>query len=307
MKRVVVALLGLLSVVACTSKPLEFADWTIPVPAGARIIEYDDPTFEDREGRIKLVEDLVVGARREDPDYLLYQPLGVAVDAAGRMYVADAGYSHVQVFGADGEHLRTLGREGQGPGELQVPTGVVIVGDRVVVCDWGNRRHSVWDLEGVFLGEIPMSVRMETMTFGTEAGSMVGAMNRWQYGVIDIALFSIEGTELVHYVSLPNPRDLSLRYSGGSIVMTTVTPDPSWAVAASGEVYVTAGDEYQVLAFAASGSPLWALRAARQRQVAAEEPRQAPLRASVRLQPWGRNSSRQQRRPWPCTPTSHAD
>ncbi len=193
------------------------------------------------------------------------------------MYVADAGYSHVQVFGADGEHLRTLGREGQGPGELQVPTGVVIVGDRVVVCDWGNRRHSVWDLEGVFLGEIPMSVRMETMTFGTEAGSMVGAMNRWQYGVIDIALFSIEGTELVHYVSLPNPRDLSLRYSGGSMVMTTVTPDPSWAVATSGEVYVTTGDEYQVLAFAASGSPLWALRAARQRQAFGEKDKTAVL------------------------------
>jgi hypothetical protein len=97
---------------ACTSEPLEFADWTIPVPEGARIIEYDDPAVEDRGGRVELVEDLVVGARGEDPDYLFFQPTGVAVDSAGSMHVVDMGNTRVQVFGADGEYLRTVGQEG---------------------------------------------------------------------------------------------------------------------------------------------------------------------------------------------------
>ena len=81
------------------SEPLEFADWTIPVPEGTRVIEYDDPAIEYRGGRIELVEDLVVGARGEDPNYLFFRPSGVAVDSAGRMYVVDMGNTQVQVFG----------------------------------------------------------------------------------------------------------------------------------------------------------------------------------------------------------------
>ena len=173
MRRAVVFAFLAMFLSAC-AEPLEFADWTIPVPEGARVIEYDDPAIEDRGGRIELVEDLVVGARGEDPNYLFFRPSGVGVDSTGRMYVADMGNTHVQVFAADGEYLRTLGQEGQGPGELQMPIGLAIAGDRVIVSDWGDRQLSIWDLEGAHLGDVPMPGRLESTIFGTDAGSIVG-------------------------------------------------------------------------------------------------------------------------------------
>ena len=59
----IVVLLAL-SAAAC-SEPLEFADWTIPVPEGTRIIEYAAVPIEERTDRIELIRsvrnDLGVG------------------------------------------------------------------------------------------------------------------------------------------------------------------------------------------------------------------------------------------------------
>ncbi len=44
----------------------------------------------------------------------------------------------------DGAHVRSIGSEGSGAGQLQYPYGVVIDGDgRIVVCDTDNNRVQV--------------------------------------------------------------------------------------------------------------------------------------------------------------------
>lgn len=65
----------------------------------------------------------------------------VATDADGNLYVLDNGNHRVLVFDAEGTHLRTMGREGGGPGEFQFfPTGIAVGVDGTVhVYDWGKR------------------------------------------------------------------------------------------------------------------------------------------------------------------------
>lgn len=61
---------------------------------------------------------------------------GVAMDAAGVVYVSDQADSRVWVFGADGRSLRSIGRKGRGPGEFERPTGIAIGPDgRLYVRD----------------------------------------------------------------------------------------------------------------------------------------------------------------------------
>lgn len=60
--RRLVLVLASVATLAC-SEPLEFADWTIPVPEGTRIVEYPGVPEEERVARIELVEDLVVRLR----------------------------------------------------------------------------------------------------------------------------------------------------------------------------------------------------------------------------------------------------
>lgn len=50
----------------------------------------------------------------------------------GCLYVLDNQLCQVMVFSPEGEHLRDLSRQGDGPGELRQPTGIVFLGDDVL-------------------------------------------------------------------------------------------------------------------------------------------------------------------------------
>ncbi len=86
------------------------------------------------------------------------RPTGVAIDAkSNRVFVADtagAGPSghavHLHAFDS-GEHLATLGRKGEGPGELFFPTFVSLSPAGVYVADTMNARVQELTAEGDFV------------------------------------------------------------------------------------------------------------------------------------------------------------
>ena len=193
------------------------------------------------------------------------------------------------MFDADGIYVRTLGQKGQGPGELLGPVGLAIVGDHVIVNDPGAQRLSIWNLEGVHVGDTRIPGRWERAIFGTREGSIILAMNRRgedRTPVFDVAMFSAEGTETVRYARLPRAENFFLKLGGfdGGVSIPRMTGVPSYAAAPSGEVYAAVGEEYQVMAFEPSGSSHWVLRADRQRQIFSEAHKEAvlkPLRDEV--------------------------
>ncbi len=75
---------------------------------------------------------------------------------AGMTFLPDGGFvrtsdaeGKVYVFGPDGNLVKTFGRPGQGPGDLQRPGGVALLdGGEIVINDAGNRRLSVFDARG---------------------------------------------------------------------------------------------------------------------------------------------------------------
>ena len=56
----------------------------------------------------------------------MVRPKGIAVDRAGRLYVADAATDSVQIFNEEGELLLMMGGPGFGPGDMSLPAKVVI-------------------------------------------------------------------------------------------------------------------------------------------------------------------------------------
>ena len=69
------------------------------------------------------------------------QPFGIAVDAAGNVYVSDTENNRVQVFTNDGAFLQQWGGYGYAPGQFYRPTAVAVGPDgRIYVSDaWNNR------------------------------------------------------------------------------------------------------------------------------------------------------------------------
>jgi hypothetical protein len=70
---------------------------------------------------LELKEDLSIGGPDAQGDSAFDQVRTFVVDDAGTIYVLDQQASHIKVFDASGKYLRTIGRKGQGPGELEYP------------------------------------------------------------------------------------------------------------------------------------------------------------------------------------------
>jgi peptidylamidoglycolate lyase len=83
------------------------------------------------------------------------KPTDVAVAADGSFFVSDGyGNSRVLHFSADGKLLKTWGTKGNGPGEFDLPHGIVIdERGRVLVADRSNARMQVFDQSGKFLDQ----------------------------------------------------------------------------------------------------------------------------------------------------------
>lgn len=82
---------------------------------------------------------------------VLGRPAALACDAE-RIYVVDAVDCAVKVFSRDGRFLRAVGRKGDGPGELSMPSGVAVEDGGIAVADKLNFRIQRFDAEGAYLG-----------------------------------------------------------------------------------------------------------------------------------------------------------
>lgn len=90
-----------------------------------------------------------------DADGEFYQPMFVALDTAGNIYVSDTGNNRVQKFDANGKFLLKWGGAlGIGDGQFASPLGIVVDAQGFVyVCDANNSRLQKFDSNGKFLAK----------------------------------------------------------------------------------------------------------------------------------------------------------
>lgn len=84
---------------------------------------------------------------------------GIAVDTWGRLYATDGQDATVRLFDSLGQLVRSLGRRGQGPGELNTPQGVAFGPDgNIYLYDAEARRLTVFDTSGAVLTTHPLMI-----------------------------------------------------------------------------------------------------------------------------------------------------
>ena len=118
--------------------------------AGVVIVENEGPgAWGDAAWRVE--EAHVLAGDDGRPETQFGYVADVAVDA-DTLYVLDQQAQQVRVFGPDGGLLRTVGRAGEGPGELSTfATSVLLRGDTLLVADWGRGRLHRFRRDGTFV------------------------------------------------------------------------------------------------------------------------------------------------------------
>lgn len=100
-----------------------------------------------------------LGGADEGPgSFTTARPGSTGVDDAGNFYALDNQQYRVEVFGPTGEHLRFLGRQGGGPGELEFPISLFVGPTGIVhVLDISKRALVRWDADGEIMD--PVSIQ----------------------------------------------------------------------------------------------------------------------------------------------------
>ena len=69
----------------------------------------------------------------------------------GNFYVQDNGNFRIAVFDNNGEYIRSIGREGEGPGEFIAAAILWIHEETIAVVDEGNRRTTLFNTDGTYI------------------------------------------------------------------------------------------------------------------------------------------------------------
>ncbi len=137
----------------------------------AVVVLNDNEGLWDKEGAtsIEVVHDLTIGENSEDERYLFYGGGDVIADDDGNIYVLLRMEGLIRKYNQNGKYLLTIGREGQGPGDLMQPTRCLIDDQDILhVIEYGNKRISRFNLQGRYLDSVPIQFQAIPRQFGID-------------------------------------------------------------------------------------------------------------------------------------------
>jgi hypothetical protein len=100
---------------------------------------------------LTLKEDFVLGGSQAQGESVFASAWSIAVDGMGNIYVGDRRQANVKVFDKAGVFIRTIGKRGQGPGELEgsiISVAIRADGRDLIVADMD--KLVFFDLQGRF-------------------------------------------------------------------------------------------------------------------------------------------------------------
>jgi hypothetical protein len=110
-----------------------------------------------------LKEELTIGSEKGSDEAMLLDPICIRAGDDGRIFVLDRKAVQIKLYGPEGRFIKTVGKAGQGPGEMSGPRDFSITaGQELLVNDDRGRRLLFFSLKGEFRKAIP---RKETFAF----------------------------------------------------------------------------------------------------------------------------------------------
>jgi len=220
-------ILMLASFTLCRNQQIEWKGSIDEVDGVTIVKNHKEPIYS--ENVLDLKEELSIGEAGGNSAYMFSQIRDIAIDEAGRFYVLDMKERHIKVFDEKGRYLRTIGKKGQGPGELGIPAFMSITNqNEVVVEDPGNRRLTYYALNGDFLSSISTAKMTIVQTKIDSLGNILGIVLNIEKDASEIRKFDPDfNRSLCSFGTEPLPRDYQAYNPFKSHMRWAVKPDDS--------------------------------------------------------------------------------
>jgi hypothetical protein len=193
-----------------------------------------------------LVPEMSVGERDGAPATIFGRVTALDVDSNGRIYIVDGSVREVRIFAATGEHVRTFGHAGDGPGEFRLPNHLRVASDgRIVIRD--GLRFLLFSAEGRQLGGWPIR-----SGYSTNAPFFLDQNNRVINPTFSdrLVAYDLDGTARD---TMPEPTlghvapRLNFSFVGGrGSYAVPFMPGESWTMLPDGRVLIGLSDRYAI-------------------------------------------------------------
>ena len=145
----------IISVISCSQQKTKWKG-TIEEKDGVIIVKNPrEPMYE--EDVFSLEEELSIGEIDGPEEYRFENIWFVVADDRERIYVSEGAgnLTHIKVFDKSGNHITTIGRQGQGPGEFSQISNIQITPENeLMVHDRSSHKLTFFSLDGEYLRTI---------------------------------------------------------------------------------------------------------------------------------------------------------
>ena len=233
-KAVIVAIVLLLTafafLISCKQQKTEWQG-TIEEVDGVTIV--NNPKEPMYSGDVfSLEEDLVLG--KEEKEEYLFVRITLDVDENENIYVLDSRNSNIRVYDKNGIYKKTIGKRGEGPGEMVGPIGIQITPQNEIMINNSTRRRlPFFSLSGEYLRQIslstiPMSPRLKVDSNGD---FIVKCPIRGEKFKDALMKFNSDQEHILTVAEVEtNPDGLYFRFSTGHLFDVTEENNIVWGV-----------------------------------------------------------------------------
>ena len=163
-----------------------------------------------RDPILTLKEDFILGGGKAQGESAFSMVRGVAIDNDGNIYVGDLKQACVKVFDKAGVYLRTIGRRGQGPGEMQGVLSFSVIPDNQELIVSDVNKLVVFDLQGRFKSNLVLRALTKQASMDRQGNVFARFFDRSEKREI-LRLFGPDLiTVLSDIVTIPDPPDLNM-------------------------------------------------------------------------------------------------
>ncbi len=207
--------------------------------------------------KIVLAEELTIGGG-SDPDKAFSQVSAFVVDNEGTILALDFKDQKIKVFDRAGKYLRSIGKPGQGPGELGMASGIQITADNTLVIeDATNRRLAQFKPTGEFIKNISTSNKL----------GLVGILLDGQGNILGREMGLTEGNAKMFFEIKKFDPDLKPLFTldkiefpvpipGSGVKMNILDLISVYQFGPGGNIYYGRNANYDIKIFSPEGKPL---------------------------------------------------